>query len=100
MERLPVNPDNTRAPNISPKDIRRGVEELEAKIKTLQGRANATASDSRHTYHEHIAALEAKRNKLMEKLQTATETSSNSVWTDLKEGLDDIRSHMKGVFGE
>ncbi len=89
MDTYHLKPENMRAPNhLSREEIEKSLDELDNKIKTLKGRANATAADSNHTYHEHIAALEKKRGLIADKLQVSGD--DNSGWQNLRSGLDDL----------
>ena len=98
MDTYNMKPENMRAPNhLNEKEIRQSLEELDAKIKVLQGRANATTSDSHHTYHEHIAALEAKRALIAGKLHD-TSGATESTWQEIKRGLDDLAESVKKLF--
>ncbi|WP_299823701.1 hypothetical protein [uncultured Pontibacter sp.] len=87
-----------RAPDHLTKDeIQKSLNELDNKIKTLRGRANATTADSNHTYHEHIAALERKRELIANKLNDSEDTQSK--WQDLKTGLDNLKDDIGKLFG-
>lgn len=89
MDTYHLKPENMRAPNhLSREEIQKSLEELDNKIKTLKGRANATTADSSHTYHEHIAALEKKRGLIADKLQVSGDDTSG--WQNLRSGLDDL----------
>lgn len=86
-----------RAPErLSRADIQKSLEELDAKIKVLQGRAHATAAHSHHTYHEHIAGLEKKRALIAEKLGT-TQDEESSTWTDLKSKLAHLKDEVRNM---
>ena len=86
-----------RAPdNLTREEIKKSLEELDSKIKTLRGRVNATTADSNHTYHEHIAALERKRELIAEKLNDKEDTQSK--WQNLKNGLDDLKDDVNRYF--
>jgi|SRR5688572_3981032 hypothetical protein len=99
MSSYPPKPENVRAPNnLSPNEIRKSLEELDGKIKILQGRAHATTVDSNHTYHEHIAALERKRSLIADKLNASANDSSNSTWTDIKSGIDSLANDIKKIW--
>ncbi|WP_400191649.1 hypothetical protein [Hymenobacter sp. B81] len=88
-------PENMRAPgNLSPAELRLALDELDAKIKTLNARANATTAHSPHHYHEHAAALEAKRHKLAQQLAGTDANAQGSVWTDIKRGIDTLRDDI------
>ncbi len=84
-----------RAPaHLSRAEIKQSLEELDNKIKVLQGRAHATTADSNHTYHEHIAGLEKKRALLVQQLDT-TQDESSSTWTDIKNGLQNLKEEIR-----
>ncbi len=86
-----------RAPgNLSREEIEKSLNELENKIKTLKARANATAADSTHTYHEHIAGLEKKRELLASKMASTPDNSSN--WQDIRKGLDTLINDFNNLF--
>jgi hypothetical protein len=100
MDSYTPSPENMRASDhLSPGDIRKGLQELSDKIRTLQARANATTADSTHHYHEHIAALETKRAKLAAKLGESDDHAS-STWQDVRNGIDQIKEEIKGLFGK
>ncbi|HSI90326.1 MAG TPA: hypothetical protein VK927_04375 [Adhaeribacter sp.] len=97
MDTYNLKPENMRAPqNLSEADIKKSLEELDAKIKTLKGRAHATAADSNHTYHQHIAALEAKRSLIAEKMDS-TEQKTQSAWDDIKKKIDNLGDDLRGL---
>jgi chromosome segregation ATPase len=97
MDTYNLKPENMRAPaNLSREEIQKSLDELDNKIKTLKGRVNATAADSHHTYHEHIAALEAKRELIAQKLGDKEDTESK--WQGLKDGLDSIKKDIDNLF--
>lgn len=84
-----------RAPaHLSRAEIKQSLEELNNKIKVLQGRAHATTADSNHTYHEHIAGLEKKRALLVQKLET-TQDESSSTWSDIKSSLQNLKDEIR-----
>lgn len=98
MDHYPLKPENMRAPaKLSRNEIEKSLEELDSKIKILKGRANATAADSKHTYHEHIAGLERKRTLIAEKLEE-TDNKSEDWWNDLGKGIDHLRTEIKKLF--
>ena len=98
MTSYPPKPENVRAPeHLSPSEIRRSLEELDGKIKILQGRAHATAADSNHTYHEHIAALEKKRALIASKMDASQEDSST--WNDIKTSIENLTNDIKKIWG-
>lgn len=99
------NPDHMRAPHhLSTAELQQALDELDAKIKTLNARANTTAAGAPHHYHEHVAALEVKRRQLGEQLGAAARAStpdddrSSGVWTDLKRGIDTLREDISKLF--
>ena len=86
-----------RAPDhLTKEEVQKSLAELDSKIKTLRGRINATAADSNHTYHEHIAALERKRELIAEKLNDTED--SQSKWHELKSGLDNLKDDIGKFF--
>lgn len=86
-----------RAPaHLSRAEIQQSLEELDNKIKILQGRAHATTADSNHTYHEHIAGLEKKRALLAQKLE-ATQDETSNTWTDIKNGLQNLKDEIRNM---
>ncbi|MCC2548628.1 hypothetical protein LJY25_19425 [Hymenobacter sp. BT175] len=98
------SPENMRVPNhLSDAELRQALDELTAKIKTLENRAHATAANSEHTYHEHIAALEAKRAKLAEKLGPAPAAGmaaperETSAWDEIRRGIDNLRDDLRKI---
>jgi predicted mannosyl-3-phosphoglycerate phosphatase (HAD superfamily) len=99
MNSYPPKPENVRAPeNLSHDEIRKSLEELDGKIKILQGRAHATTVDSNHTYHQHIAALERKRSLIADKLNASANDTSNNTWTDIKSGIDSLANDIKKIW--
>lgn len=86
-----------RAPDhLTKEEVQKSLAELDHKIKTLRGRVNATTADSNHTYHEHIAALERKRELIAEKLNDSEDTQNK--WHDLKSGLDNLKDDIGKLF--
>ena len=97
MDTYNLKPEHMRAPdNLSEKEIRKSLEELDNKIKTLQARVHATTADSRHTYHEHIAALEAKRALIAQKLDSP-EAKSQSAWDEIKKNINNLGDDLKNL---
>jgi len=97
MDHYPLKPENMRAPaHLSRAEIQQSLEELDNKIKILQGRAHATTADSNHTYHEHIAGLEKKRALLAQKLE-ATQDETSNTWTDIKNGLQNLKDEIRNM---
>jgi DNA-binding transcriptional MerR regulator len=98
MDTYNLKPENMRAPeHLNEKEIRQSLDELDAKIKVLHGRAHATTADSQHTYHEHIAALEAKRALIAQKLDN-TSGASEGTWQDIKNSLEELTEGIKKLF--
>ena len=97
MDHYPLKPEHMKAPaHLTRAEIQQSLDELDSKIKVLKGRANATAADSNHTYHEHIAGLERKRELIASKLATAED--SQSTWQELREGLDNLKNDITKLF--
>ncbi|QHL86868.1 hypothetical protein GU926_05220 [Nibribacter ruber] len=99
MDTYNLKPENMRAPeHLNQEEAKKSLEELDAKIKVLKGRANATTADANHTYHEHIAALEAKRGLIAQKLEGSNHTTTDSTWQEIKNGLEDLSDSIKKLF--
>ncbi|RDC62248.1 sll1863 family stress response protein [Adhaeribacter pallidiroseus] len=97
MDHYPLKPENMRAPaHLTRDEIKQSLEELDNKIKVLQGRAHATTADSNHTYHKHIAGLEKKRALLVQQLDTTQDESSNT-WTDIKNSLQSLKDEIRNM---
>ncbi|SHK86474.1 sll1863 family stress response protein [Hymenobacter psychrotolerans] len=105
MSNLP-SPENVRPPqNLSDASLRQALDELDSKIRTLQNRAHATTAGATHTYHEHIASLEAKRHKLQERLglarenntATAANDSERSTWDEIWRGIENLREDLRNI---
>ncbi|WBA42288.1 hypothetical protein [Hymenobacter canadensis] len=103
MSTLP-SPEHVRPPqNLSDASLRLALTELESKIQTLRNRAHATTAGAPHTYHEHIASLEAKRQKLQERLGTAPATpetnvhSDRSAWDEIWQGIENLRQDLRNI---
>jgi len=105
MSSVPT-PENVRVPqHLSDADLRQALEELDTKIKTLHNRAQATTAGSHATYHEHAAALEAKRAKLVAQLgpapaqeQPAGATSQDkSLWEEIARGIENLRNDLRDI---
>lgn len=106
MSTLP-SPEHVRPPqNLSDASLRQALTELESKIQTLRNRAHATTAGAPHTYHEHIASLEAKRHKLQERLGTAPANSEaaasatdtdRSAWDEIWQGIENLRQDLRNI---
>ena len=97
MDTYNLKPENMRAPdNLSREEIQKSLDELDSKIKTLRAKVNATTSDSNHTYHEHIAALEKKRELIANKLNDTEDTQDK--WQNLRSGLDNLKNDIENLF--
>lgn len=97
MDTYNLKPENMRAPeNLSAKEFRQALDELDNKIKTLKARVQATTADSHHTYHEHIAALEAKRALIAEKLESP-EMQSQSAWDEIKKNINNLGDDLRNL---
>ncbi|MBC5772822.1 hypothetical protein H8S95_02000 [Pontibacter sp. KCTC 32443] len=97
MDTYNLKPEHMRAPNhLTREEIQQSLEELDSKIKTLRAKVNATTVDSNHTYHEHIAALEKKRELIAEKLSDTEDTQDK--WQNLRNGLDNLKNDIENLF--
>ncbi|WP_299754528.1 hypothetical protein [uncultured Pontibacter sp.] len=91
MDNYPIKPENMRAPDhLTKGEVQKSLDELDNKIKTLKGRINATAADSNHTYHEHIAGLERKRELIIQKMGDPSNEQQH--WKDLHNNINDLHS--------
>ncbi len=101
----PLSPHHVRVPNhLSDASLRQALDELDGKIKTLRNRSHATAAGAPHTYHEHIAALEAKRQLLLDRLGPApaatdkpTDTQDRSTWDEIWRGIENLRDDLRNI---
>ncbi|MCR5889423.1 hypothetical protein LRS06_16930 [Hymenobacter sp. J193] len=101
------SPQHMRVPeNLSDAHLRQALTELDEKIKTLRNRAHATTANSTHTYHEHIAALEVKRAKLLERLGpadaaaasgTGADHANRSTWEEIWQGVENLRNDLRNL---
>lgn len=97
MDNYPLKPENMRAPNhLTRAEVQKSLDELDSKIKVLKGRANATTADSNNTYHEHIAALERKRELIAQKMNDKDQNTST--WQDLRSGIDKLKNDIDNFF--
>ncbi len=97
MDTYHLKPENMRAPdNLTKEEVEKSLTELDSKIKTLRARVNATAADSNHTYHQHIAALEKKRELIATKLNDSEDTQDK--WQNLRSGLDNLKNDIENLF--
>ena len=97
MDTYNLKPEHMRAPdNLSREEIQKSLDELDSKIKTLRAKVNATTADSNHTYHEHIAALEKKRELIANKLNDTEDTQDK--WQNLRSGLDNLKNDIENLF--
>lgn len=85
-----------KAPDhLSRSEIQKSLEELDNKIKTLRGRINATTADSNNTYHEHVAALEKKRELIAGKINDAEDTQQK--WQDLRSNINNLHNDADNI---
>ena len=97
MDTYNLKPENMRAPaQLSEADVKRSLDELDNKIKTLKAKVHATTADSNHTFHEHISALEAKRALIAEKLGSPEE-KTQSAWDEIKKKIDNLGEDLRGL---
>ncbi|NDK56641.1 sll1863 family stress response protein [Pontibacter fetidus] len=97
MDTYNLKPEHMRAPdNLTREEIQKSLDELDGKIKTLRAKVNATTADSNHTYHEHIAALEKKRELIANKLNDTEDTQDK--WHNLRSGLDTLKNEIENLF--
>jgi hypothetical protein len=103
MTHIPT-PENVRVPqHLNEEALHQALDELDAKIKTLQNRAHATTVNSQNTYHEHIATLEAKRAKLATLLGpraapgTVAPERAATAWDEIRRGIDNLREDLRNI---
>lgn len=102
---MQYHPEHHRAPqHLSVEQAREALDELDNKLEVLRRRVRATAADSAHTYHQHIAALERKRELLRASFEQVRQAAGDdnkaggdSLWTDLKSGIDTLRQDLKDL---
>lgn len=100
---MEYHPENHRAPrHLSVEQAREALDELDIKLDVLRRRARATAVDSPHTYHQHIAVLERKRELLHSSFEQVRQVDGDkpdgeSLWSDLKSGIDTLRQDLKDL---
>ena len=98
---MEYHPDHQRAPRaLNPDQVRDALTELDTKLATLRRRVRATAADSPHHYHSHIAALERKRTLLDDHAHAAHGAAhdaprAESLWHEFKSGVDTLRQDLK-----
>jgi hypothetical protein len=93
-------PAHQRAPRLSETELRQALDELDAKIKTLHNRVQATAAGSPNTYQQHAASLEAKRALLVQQLGSApapADGSEPSVWAQISNGITTLRDDLRNI---
>ncbi|GAA3966677.1 hypothetical protein [Hymenobacter antarcticus] len=93
-----TDPDSARTPQLSETLLRQALDELDAKIKTLHNRAQATVAGSANTYEAHATALETKRAQLAEQLAQAPAPATGpepSVWSQIQRGIETLRQDMR-----
>lgn len=80
-----------RAPDhLTKGEVQKSLDELDNKIKTLKARAHATTADSNHTYHEHIAGLERKRELIIQKMGDPNNDQQH--WSSLHSNIHDLHN--------
>lgn len=96
MDTYPLKPENMRAPDgLTKGEVQKSLDELENKIRTLRGRLNATTADSNNTYQEHIAALERKRELIMEKMEDKNNQQQH--WQDLHHNINNLHNEADNM---
>ncbi|MBB6610810.1 hypothetical protein H7F15_07160 [Pontibacter sp. Tf4] len=97
MDTYNLKPEHMRAPDhLTREEIQKSLNELDSKIKVLRAKVNATTADSSHTYHEHIAALEKKRELIAQKLEDKEDNQDK--WQNLRTGLDKLKNDIENLF--
>ena len=92
-------PAHPRAPRLTEPELRRSLDELDAKIRTLRNRAHATAAGSPNTYQQHADALETKRGQLAEQLSRLAAApaagSDPGAWVHIRRGVDALSDDVQ-----
>ncbi len=86
-------------PPLSAADLRRALDELDAKIHTLRQRAHATAAGSPATYQAHADALEAKRARLATQLTAHADANpaEPGAWASIWRGIEALREDLRNI---
>ncbi|AMJ65109.1 hypothetical protein [Hymenobacter sp. PAMC 26628] len=86
-------------PHLSAADLRRALDELDAKIHTLRQRAYATAAGSPATYQAHADALEAKRARLATQLteHASAGAAEPGAWASIWRGIEALREDLRNI---
>ncbi|SFG09732.1 sll1863 family stress response protein [Pontibacter chinhatensis] len=96
MDNYPLKPENMRVPeHLTKGEVQKSLDELDNKIKTLKARVNATTADSNHTYHEHIAGLERKRELILQKMGDPNNNEQH--WSDLHKNIGNLHNDADGL---
>ncbi len=91
-------PHHSPTPHLSAADLRRALDELDAKINTLRQRAHATAAGSPATYQAHANALEAKRARLAAQLADGPdEQAGQGAWASIWRGIEGLREDLRNI---
>lgn len=97
---IPNSAGAPRDPRLSETALHQALTELDAKIKTLHNRAQATAAGSTNTYEQHATALEAKRARLAEQLTQApapADGSEPSAWEHIRRGIESLGDDVRNL---
>ncbi len=85
-------------PHLSAANLRRALDELDAKIHTLRQRAHATAAGSPATYGAHADALEAKRARLAAQLGPGPDGAAEpGAWSSIWRGIEGLREDLRNI---
>ena len=91
-----MKPENMRVPeHLTKGEVQKSLDELDNKIRTLKARVNATTADSNHTYHEHIAGLERKRELILQKMGDPNNNEQH--WSDLHKNIGNLHNDADGL---
>ncbi|MDX5346459.1 MAG: hypothetical protein LPK19_04370 [Hymenobacteraceae bacterium] len=91
-------PEHMRAPDhLSKEQIEQSLDELNSKIKTRQAKVNATTADSKHHFHEHIAALQAKRDKIAQLMEDPSQQTPKG-WVQVNDTINDLKKDVDKYF--
>jgi SMC interacting uncharacterized protein involved in chromosome segregation len=96
MDTYNLKPEHMKVPeHLTREEVEKSLTELDNKIKTLRGRVNATTADSNNTYHEHIAALERKRELISGKMNDPDDNQQK--WKDLHSNINNLQNDADNI---
>ena len=79
--------------------VKRQLDEWNAAIDKLEGRAGELRAEARERFQARVAALRANREELLGKLKELQATGENA-WEAVKSGLEVARTEFKRAYEE